>query len=140
MQKQLWYTLYFGIGVGIIVGLIARTGVIPFNLGIFSNSISKTAELLQLSGSDAMYFAIIVPILVIAAVLIAVYHTGKTMFDAGEYRIYALGFGFFGGLLFMIGLPGLLSLIGIILVIIGVIIAYRIERDAPGTPEYDKGK
>ncbi len=140
MQKPLWHTLYFGIGVGIVFGLILKVGVMPFDLGLFTSSIDKASQFLHLGGSDATYFTTILPILVLLAILIAIYHTGKVLFDSGEYGIYALGFGFFGGLTLMIGLFGIVSLIGIILIIIGVVIAYRVERDAPGTPEYGKNK
>lgn len=140
MAKQMWYTLYFAIGIGIILGLTIKTGVFPINLSIFSTAIVNIGSILHLSASNAFYFTISISILVIAAILIAISHAGITLLGSGEYGIYPLALGFFGGLILIIGFFGIISAIGIILIIIGIIIAHRIEGASPGTPEYHHSK
>jgi len=134
MTKPFWYTFYIGIAAGVLVGGIIRIGVFPVNISIITDSISNAIRIFNISPPDSLYFTIIAILALIAAILIAIYHAGKTLFDSGEYGMYGLGLGFLGGSLLIAGLFGIISIIGVALLVIGVGISYRIEREPPNSP------
>jgi hypothetical protein len=140
VANQLWYTFYLSIGIGVVIGLSIKAGVVPINVSFFSGAITDTANFFRISGQDLFYFSIAASIAVIAALLIGLYHATKLMHESGEYGIYAFGLGLFGGLLLAAGLFGIISVIGLMLIILGVILAYRIERAPPGTPDWGDKK
>ena len=135
MAKAFWYTFYFGIFAGVLVGILLRTGFVDFNLSFITDSINNSIKLFNISPADSLYFTIIAVASIIGVILLMLYRLGRTLFDSGEYGIYGFGFGFFGALLIAIGLFSSIGALGLALIFIGMAISYRIERDPPGTPE-----
>ncbi|MDE1860147.1 MAG: hypothetical protein KGH72_00330 [Candidatus Micrarchaeota archaeon] len=137
-SKPLWYKLYFGAGIGILMGILIHAGTLPVNLSMIPNAINHTIAVLHLAGADAFYFTIIAILSFIGVFFIILHHVYRDLFDSSEYGLYVFAFGFFGGLVVAIALISVLSVIGIALLMIGVAICYRTEKEPPGSPEHRK--
>lgn len=137
-EKQLWFTFYISIALGIVIGAILRVGLIPVNVGSIWTAILNTATILHFTGADRLYFIIIAIIAITGSVIIAIHHTFRNVFDSGEYGIYVAIAGFLGGLILALAFLNALSVIGIILLLIGVGITYKYEREPPGSPIHRK--
>ena len=124
---------YFGIAVGVVTGLVLATGTGDLRFSILAGSLNKAITFFHLSPVQSLYFTIAAIIGIILAFSALIYKAGSTFFNSGEYGSIALLIGFFGGLFLAIGRISLLGGIGVVVLCIGVAIAYRLEREPPGS-------
>ena len=137
MAKQLWYTFYTSIAIGVVIGIILLAGLnIDFN--IITGALGRTISILQISPGYQLLFTIIAIICVIGCVVILIREASATYGYAGENTQYVVLCGIAGGFLLPFGKLGLVSIMGIIMLIIGVLITYHTEREPPGTPEHKR--
>ncbi len=133
MAKQLWYTFYFGMAIGILAGLVLALGVGSFKFSIFTDSIGSTVAFLHLSGNNALYFTIIAIMGLACAFLAIIYKIGSTLLNAGDYGMIIFLVGLFGTLFLVAGRVSILGAIGLAVLAIGVTIAFRVEKEPPGS-------
>jgi hypothetical protein len=138
MEKQLWYTFYASIALGVLLGVVVTVGFPNLEGSVITGALNRTVSFLQISQSDRIYFEILAAAAVVGAVALTIYEAGKTFSNSGEYGIYAATCGLIGGFFVAFGRLGFLGLLGIIILIIGVVLVYRNEREPPGSPSNRK--